>query len=119
MTYNVSLDGWVGPVVMTMGAAHLALADWPRLVTMARDGWWRTADDSSSGQALWFAVAGGALVAIGSFAGGARGQVPRVAATSFTATMVAAFTATASPGAGLGTVVGIAMCRDAFRARAR
>ena len=122
MTYSVSSGGWIGPVLMTMGAVHLALADWPQLVTMGRRGWWATADDAASGQAVGFAVAGGALLGMGSFAtttGRAGGRTPRLAAMAFTATMMAAFTATTSPGAGLGVAVGAAMCRDAFRAPAR
>ncbi|WP_147406082.1 DUF6463 family protein [Kocuria tytonis] len=123
MTYNVSRTRWIGIVVATMGATHLALADWAELVKMRQRGWWGAANDNAaSGQALWFAAAGGALVAMGSFATGASRsgeRMPRIAATAFTATMMAAFTATRSVGAGLGTVVGIAMCRDAFRLQTR
>lgn len=122
MTYSVSNVRWLPSSLVVMGAVHLALSDRARLAQMARRGWWATADDSESSQALWFAVAGGSLLTMGSLAAQGAGSgwsVPRLAAVSFTATMLAAFTATVSPGAATGVLVGAGMCANAFGPRAR
>lgn len=102
-----------------MGTAHLALSDWRTLVRMARTRWWLTASNAETGQALWFAVAGGALLTMGFLTHRtADGRSALLAASiAFILTMLAAFTATGMLGAGTGVLVGLAMLVSALRSR--
>lgn len=103
-----NMQKWAGALLAIMGAAHCMFADWPHLRTAAEQGWWMSVDALPESRALWFFVAGIALIIIGLQA--FNSPATRIAAAILlTLLMLIIFTGTGLGGAAIGIIIGVGL----------
>lgn len=97
---------WTGFLLIIMGIFHSFSTNWHPLMQMIYQGWWKSADTPAERAALWFLVAGFALIIMG-FLVIDHYSTRIAAAVLLFLLMLGVFTSTALFGAAIGMVVAI------------
>ena len=101
-----NMQKWAGLLLVCMGVVHSMLSDWTHLNAAARQGWWMSVDTLPESRALWFFVAGIALIIIGLLA--LNSLTTRLAAAMLVLLlMLVLYTGTGLMGAGIGVIAGL------------
>ncbi|WJZ01858.1 DUF6463 family protein [Corynebacterium freiburgense] len=108
-----NLRTWTGFLLIIMGIAHSFSTNWHPLLQMIYQGWWKSADTPAERAALWFLVAGFALIIMGFLV--INHYPTRIAAAVLLfILMLGTFTSTALFGAAIGMIVAILLFTSAI-----